>query len=211
MLNKPVLLMPPSVAERALEFWLDATVVDSLEGLRLAQPFGWLLSFGTGVIVPDDILRSATCLNIHAASPEFPGRDPHHFAVYYGATEYGATLHVMTSRVDRGPILDVELRAVPENATPSDLLRIGNTAGFALMQRLFREGIPRERSDVRWGPRTFTRRDFRALCRIDEHMNEMEIERRRRAVAMPGYENLYFAPHPAELLWRSANQYVHEL
>ena len=45
-----------------------------------------LLSFGTNIIVPDWILkkRNLTALNVHSAPPEYPGRDPHHFAVYDG-------------------------------------------------------------------------------------------------------------------------------
>ena len=41
---------------------------------------------------------SLTAINIHAASPQAPGGDPHHFAIYDKVKEYGATLHYMTKK-----------------------------------------------------------------------------------------------------------------
>jgi methionyl-tRNA formyltransferase len=69
-----------------------------------------LLSHSTSVIVPGKLLEpfGERALNIHAASPDYPGRDPHHFAVYDGVRRYGATLHRMARKVDAGAILDVE-------------------------------------------------------------------------------------------------------
>src|SRR5262252_2983686 len=43
--------------------------------------------------------------------PKFRGRAPVNWAVLKGETRTGATLHAMTGRADRGPILDQE--AVP--------------------------------------------------------------------------------------------------
>src|SRR5262249_229160 len=58
----------------------------------------WLISHSTSVIVPASVLEvlQGRAVNIHAASPRYPGRDPHHFAIYDGAARYGATAHVMT-------------------------------------------------------------------------------------------------------------------
>ena len=55
-----------------------------LEEAMSSQQYDLLLSFGTGVIVPESILLTPglVALNVHAASPDFPGRDPHHFAAY---------------------------------------------------------------------------------------------------------------------------------
>src|SRR5688572_2747045 len=103
---RTVLLMPPAFAERASALALHAglqlagvhaSTPETLEA-ALASPAAILLSFGTSVIVPDAILRTPGLLpiNIHAASPQYPGRDPHHFAAFDGVTEYGATMHLMT-------------------------------------------------------------------------------------------------------------------
>ena len=57
---------------------------DQLQLLFKEKQFELLVSFGSSIIVPKKILdiKGLTSINIHAASPDYPGRDPHHFAVY---------------------------------------------------------------------------------------------------------------------------------
>src|SRR5207245_6682120 len=112
--------------KRALGNVVAIAVVRDLASL-LASPIDAhtsLISFGTSVIVPATLLARLIkpAYNLHAASPEFPGRDPHHFAAYLGAKTYGATLHLMTERVDDGPIVAVEMFQVAPDATPASLL-----------------------------------------------------------------------------------------
>jgi len=67
----------------------DPVIVRDLEGLWAASGSGRLLvSFSTGVVVPAELIAAfpAGAYNVHAASPDYPGRDPHHFAVYEGAS-----------------------------------------------------------------------------------------------------------------------------
>lgn len=182
------------------------TIVSNLDSLHaaIAEPCDLLLSFGTGVIVPQHILHTPglIALNVHAASPEFPGRDPHHFAVYYAAKEYGATLHFMEEHVDSGAIVDVELFPVPQNASPAHLLEKANLAGFELIKRLFKKckdsgikTVSAKTPTIGWAPRKFTRKDFIELCRVDNSMPPEEFNQRLKAVAMPGYNNLYTDIH----------------
>jgi len=160
-----------------------------------------LLSFGTGVIVPAWILEipGLIAINVHAASPAYPGRDPHHFAVYDGAKQYGATMHYMTQSVDAGPIVDVELFDLPEPVSPSELLARANEAGWLLIERFFRrlvkDGPPAPLRGLTWGRRKTTRKMFQELCRVDLTMSKEEIDRRYRATAMPGYRNLFIDIH----------------
>lgn len=178
---------------------LVSVTVNSVEGLEreFDQPQDLLLSFGTGVIVPSRILEapSLLALNIHAASPEYPGRDPHHFAIYYAAMVYGATIHYMIDKIDQGPIVDVELFDVPEDATAALLLEMANAAGIELLKRFFTgfatSGAPASRGDICWGARKTRRSDFIELCRIDCGMSEKEFQRRLEATSMPGYRNLF--------------------
>lgn len=155
-----------------------------------------LLSFGTSAIVPDSLLESPGLLaiNVHPASPAYPGRDPHHFAVYDGATQYGATMHMMTRRVDDGAIVDLELFAVPAGATPALLLGMADDAAWKLIARLFMRLAACEKilplSNVSWGMRKTTRKMFLELCTVDSQMGESEFIRRDKATKMPGYNNL---------------------
>ena len=174
--------------------------VSNLTELRAAiaeQSWDLLLAFGTGDIVSTDILQTpALCaINVHAAPPSYPGRDPHHFAVYDGVSQYGATLHYMTAAVDQGPIVDAELFSVSVDASPQQLLALGNAAGLRLVKKFLEEfdlGVPPpENTAYQWARRVRKRKDFLELCRVDAHMSQEEFDRRLRAASMPGYANLW--------------------
>ena len=153
-----------------------------------------LVSASTGVIVPGHVLDrfAAGAVNFHGASPAYPGRDPHHFAAYDQCGVYGATAHIMTERVDEGPILDVEEEAVEAGAGPDAYLATGHRCVMRLIERVIPRivaGTVRADPGLEWRGKKTTRRDFMALCQIDPLSNEVEIARRIRAVEMPGYAN----------------------
>jgi len=204
-----VLLMSEAAGHKTLglaaqaDIDLDAIIVSDSDALErsCANPHNLLLSFGTGVIVAPWILQKPglLCLNVHAASPQYPGRDPHHFAVYDEAKQYGATMHYMTERVDAGAIVDVELFEVPALVTPKSLLDLANEAGWRLIERLFQRypenGVPKTLDSITWGERKSTRKMFSELCRIEPTITKEEFGHRYRATAMPGYRNLYVDIH----------------
>jgi len=160
-----------------------------------------LLAFGTSLIVPPNILKRfrGGSFNIHTGSPDYPGRDPHHWAVYEGALRYGATLHVMTERVDEGPILDIEWFDVRPEDTPGTLLSRSVEAGFRLIVKhaaLLRGNEPaRPMAGAKWGSRKRTRADFDAMCRIESGITRTEFERILRAFDGEGFDNLTVRIH----------------
>ena len=90
----------------------QVATLEQLEEVSDGGPGGtccWVAA-GTGVIVPGRVLDrfAAGAVNFNDASPAYPGRDPHHFAALRPCRRYGATAHIMTERVDEGPLLDVE-------------------------------------------------------------------------------------------------------
>lgn len=206
-----ILLMDPNVAEVVMAIadrvglQLETRQARSSAELKhaAAQPFALLLSYGTSVIVPRDILTrpGVIAINVHAASPTYPGRDPHHFAVYDGVSRYGATMHFMTDRVDAGPIIDVDEFPVTPEMGPKDLLDLANEASRRLIERLFTMvkcgglGSVRPSQSLAWCGQKRTRKDFLDLCRITPAMGEAEFRRRLKATAMPGHRNLTIEFH----------------
>jgi hypothetical protein len=155
-----------------------------------------LISFGSGVIVPTDVLArfSKPAYNIHAASPEFPGRDPHHHAIYRQASTYGATLHVMTASVDAGPIVGVELFSIAARTAPADLLEQANDAGLRLI-RLFGAQLLETKplpalEGVHWGSVKTRRSDLRRYCALTPLITAEEFTRRYEAFDGEKYDNL---------------------
>lgn len=160
-----------------------------------------LLAFGTGVIVPAALLKSMSrpAYNLHAGSPAFPGRDPHHFAIYAGAARYGATLHLMTASVDAGPIVATEMFDVPEAIKPGGLLGLANAAGFRLIEANAHlicadEPMP-PLANITWGQPKRTRADFLAACSIPADISDAEFALRYRAFDGEAYDNLTVEIH----------------
>lgn len=160
-----------------------------------------LISFGSGVIVPRGLLSHLRkpAYNLHAASPDFPGRDPHHHAVYRGAALYGATLHVMTAEVDAGPIVAVERFPVTDAMPPAELLARANEVGLLMLERLaprLLETTPLQPvQDEAWGPIKTRRADLQRLCALTPLIGEEEFARRYRAFEGGAYANLSVTLH----------------
>ncbi|MBG30776.1 MAG: hypothetical protein CMI31_12355 [Opitutae bacterium] len=206
MTDKAIILASEEIAETIFRIaecetgsW-EFTRADSIECLTEhfeTEEFDLLFSFGTSVIVPGWILAKPDmpAVNLHAASPQYPGRDPHHFAIYDGVPEYGATLHFMTPSVDSGPIIDVEIFDVPDGTRPVDLLDKANEAAFMLLGKylpmLLSGEAPPSNPNLQWTGTKRSRKDFLELCRIDPEISEEEFLRRQRACQMPGYYNLH--------------------
>ena len=147
-----------------------------------------LIAFATSVIVPANILNvlSLTPYNFHPGSPEFPGRFPESFAVYDGATSFGATAHVMVPRVDEGAIIGVERFDVPaliDRMTLADLT-------YHSMVKLFANLVPimvTDDSDLpvlpheNWSGVKRTYADYDHMRQITPEMDAAEQDRRLRA------------------------------
>lgn len=178
----------------------NCTVVRDLPGLQSAKG-NILVSFGSSIIVPADILAkfSGGAYNIHAASPDYPGRDPHHWAVYEEANNYGATAHIMTNKVDDGPIVDLELFDVCPNTRPEELLKRANEAAFTILSRIGPKLVQGEKlqpiSGAQWGKNKRSRADFREMCNITPQLSLEEFEKRFNAFDGGKYNNLYIELH----------------
>lgn len=95
-----------------------------------------LVAFTTGVVVPPCVIGELGygAYNFHPGSPHYPGLAPAQFAVYDGASEFGATAHIMIEPVDAGPIVGTELFQVPYNIGVLDL----EALTYLHLARLFR-------------------------------------------------------------------------
>jgi hypothetical protein len=184
--------------EMTVEFVFSKVEFDQIRST--IGPSCMLIAFGTGVIVPSDCLStlSGAAYNIHPASPDYPGRDPHHFAAYDGVKVYGATLHVMAREVDAGAILAVDLTEVIPGASPAELMQLANEAGL----RLFADYAARLLGGETlapigriWGTRKTRRQDLHELSGISPLVPHEEFNRRLRATAMPGHHNLHVDLH----------------
>ena len=146
-----------------------------------------LVAFSTPVIVPSDILRGLGygAYNFHPGPPHYPGWAPAHFALYEQAGEFGATVHVMSERVDSGPIVEAALFPIPADI---NVLGLEGLAYAHLAQLFWRhskalatESGPLPQRPLQWGPKKNSRRAYQAICQIPLDITKEELDRRLRA------------------------------
>ena len=101
----------------------------------------FIFSFRSLFILPKHLLNNArvAAINFHPAPVEYPGSGCVNFALYDDAKEYGVTAHIMTEKIDGGPILDCKRFAIYPEDTVKTLLERTHLK----LQDLFFEVAPR--------------------------------------------------------------------
>lgn len=192
-----ILLAPPEDQEetsaplRAVDPGLAIVPVADREALERAardHPHGRLLSVCSPVIVPARVLAAleGPAYNVHPGPPAYPGLFPAVFALYDGVATFGVTLHEMAVEVDAGPIVAAsEVDILPD----TDRLSLeALSRGLVLhllrhcAEALVRTETPLARINVPWAGPARRQADFDALCRLPEHVDAAEFQRRLRAV-----------------------------
>ena len=146
-----------------------------------------LVAFATGVVVPSRVLNQLGygAYNFHPGSPCFPGLAPSQFAVYHQATEFGATAHLMTERVDDGPIVGVELFRVPANIPVFGLEALAYCYLARLFWRLAKvlaiQPEPLQSGSIQWSGQKSSRRSYAAMCDIPLDISKEDLDRRIKA------------------------------
>ena len=145
-----------------------------------------LLAFASPVIVPEQILDALGfgAYNFHPGSPDYPGWAPAHFALYDGASEFGATVHMMAERVDCGPIVESVLFKIPSDVTVQGLEGLAYAHLAQLFWRLSKalatQPEPLPVQDLQWGIKKNSRRAYQAICNIPLDITQEELARRMR-------------------------------
>ncbi len=159
-----------------------ATALDDCDPASLR-----LLSFSSNVIVPAAMLSAlpGPAYNFHPGPPEYPGSHPNSFAIYDGATRFGATVHEMTAKVDAGPIVKVSEFDIPEGADSLELATLAYqhiaALSFDLAPLLATSDDALPRIDRRWAARKWTRADYEKMRNYDENVDFAERTLRKRA------------------------------
>jgi len=163
----------------------EALAADLLEnGIDL------LISYLNPVIVPGPILRTVriAAINIHPAPPEWPGVGCVCYALYEGDREFGVTAHIMTERVDQGPIVRVLRFPVFDSDDNESLSRRAGDYSLVLYYEILGEVATAGEvrlSGERWRGPSRTWAEFRRWMTLSASDPPDEIRRKIRAVAHP--------------------------
>jgi len=101
-----------------------------------------LFSFYYRALLPPAILKVPLlgAYNMHGSLlPKYQGRAPVNWAIVNGETETGATLHVMSERVDAGDIVDQETVSIGADDTAWEVQRRVTAAAVKVLERRLAE------------------------------------------------------------------------
>ena len=161
---------------------------EDLAGLDPALlPDSRLIAFSSNVLVPGAMLAATSwgAYNFHPGPPDHPGWAPAAFAAYNGDPTFGATVHVMTERVDSGPIVAVEMFDVPIGIDQVKLAEMAYSALARLFWQLAGDlatmAAPLPILPMAWGGERHTRGTYARMCDIPPDIADEELARRVRA------------------------------
>jgi methionyl-tRNA formyltransferase len=160
-----------------------------------------VISFLNPYVIPAALLDQVggRAFNVHPALPEYPGRDPEHFAFYDGATTTGATLHRMDTAVDSGEIIDIRERSLDRAAGVMRFVKDSELLSIDLLIGNLPEilnGTVKSLTTRTWRPGLrSTRKQFLEMCRIDPSMAQEEVDRRIASFFNPNYRSIYLELH----------------
>lgn len=170
-----------------------------------------LIGFTTPVIVPPSVLAALGygAYNFHPGPPSYPGLAPAQMAIYEGAQIYGATIHVMTEKVDAGPIVAAQFCTIAPGATVVDLemRALGLLAQLlkTLGPMLVGHPAPLPLAPIIWSPVKSSRRTLAGICHVSPDIEPGELDRRIRAFGVN-----HFGMHPTVMLHGYRFRYVDE-
>lgn len=166
-----------------------------------AAPRRRLLSFTTNVVVPGRIIDACECgaYNFHPGPPSYPGVYPESFAVWEGATRFGATAHEMIKQVDAGRIVASEWFDISRDWGRMKVA----TLAFQALVRIFtqlapalaRDDAPLPLSGEKWSGPTHFKHQFETFCAIPPDISAEEYRRRYRAFGEGPFKDLNVTIH----------------
>jgi methionyl-tRNA formyltransferase len=164
--------------------WAAESVKDPAFARQLgAEEVDVLLNIHSLHVITAEVLQAPRigCFNLHPGPlPRYAGLNPVCWALYFGETTHGVTLHRMTAEIDAGPIVYQSVFPVSEVDT-----------GFSVSLRCIKEGIPLV---------------SRFLTQLEKNpLNLPEISQDRAQRHYQGRE----VPHRGRVIWsRTARQVV---
>jgi len=164
-------------------------LMDLIPQLQKLAP-DYLFSFYYRHMIPVELLACAKigALNMHGSLlPKYRGRAPVNWAILHGATETGATLHMMEIKPDAGDIVGQSAVSIGPNETATDVFAKVSQAAVTVMHQALPElvqgHIPKKPNNLAEGSYFGGRKP--ADGEILWHQTAQQVHNLVRAVAPP--------------------------
>jgi len=162
---------------------LPPEVVDLIDRSEI----DFLFNFLSPMIIPGNILRAVkrAAVNFHPAPPEWPGVGSASYALYENDQSFGVTAHVMTEKIDAGPIVRVVRFPIFPADTCDRLFDRALNYTLILFYEVLAEivhsgAVPS--SGEAWKRKALTRAQFEKWITLSPQDPLEEVQRKARAI-----------------------------
>jgi len=169
----------------------DSSSSDTYPPELLDKEYDLIISYISNWIIPEPLLKKTKRWNInfHPGPPEYPGIGCFNFAIYNSASEYGATAHLMDSKVDTGDIIRVHRFEMSATESVTSLSNKTYKVLFSLLKEVINHIVKYDslpETNENWLRAPYKRNELEELAKIDLIMSKDEIDKRIRATYYPG-------------------------
>jgi methionyl-tRNA formyltransferase len=150
--------------------------------LNSSKKFDYLISFANSYIFNKRFLSKFNFyrrINFHPATPNYPGRDSHHFACFNKEKIFGGTMHIMNNKIDSGPILDIKkIKMKSKKKHHEHFQKIGYLAIENLLKKNLKNIIDDKlqiRNNIKWGGKIYTRNKFLSRLKVNKNTSKTKL------------------------------------
>ncbi len=147
--------------------------------------------------IPEKILNNSKvmAINFHPGPPQYPGIGCTNYAIYNNEKLFGATCHIINSKIDSGPIITVKEFKIRKDETLLSLTQRTYKVMYKLfaevIKKILEERIIKPSNVLKWKGKAKTRKEFLKFLEMKTDMSKKEMLKRIKSTTYPGYEPAY--------------------
>ena len=156
--------------------------------------YDYLISFLNGYIIKKKQLNhfgNYKKINFHPATPEYRGRDTHHFACFNQEKSFGATLHFLNKKFDNGKIISIKKNKIKKNLNYKKYFEVATISAEFLFKKYFLLFIKDKikPSKKKWSGKIYTRKKFLEMMEIKTITKD--IKNKIKSFYTPEFNSLF--------------------
>ena len=181
---------------KKLDFFL-ADRYNDIDKKAYAWEGDYIISYLFPKRIPKIILENSKlmAINFHPGPPKYPGIGCTNYAIYNNERIFGATCHIMNSKIDAGPIISIKKFKVEKNETLLSLTQKTYERMYELFFEIIKdildERIIKPSNIIKWKGKAKTRKEFSEFLEIKTSMSKKEMLRRIKSTTYPNYESAH--------------------
>lgn len=186
-----------------LEFNVDeysGSVGDKFPEKIYINQYDYIISYISPWIIPEAVLSKTKLLNInfHPGPPNYPGIGAFNFALINKETSFGATAHIMNTKVDTGKIIDVIRFPINDSFNVNDIAKKTYQSLYELFKIVLlklNDDANIEYANHQWTKEPFTRKQLESISELDLNISQDELDEKIRVLYYPNKPAPYITIH----------------